>query len=421
MASTRGLVTGSILYADRYNPDGSLASEESFHYNAVGHVTGHTDASGAVTQSNAYDAFGQIVASDGSSENNRLANTKERDAIPGGGLDNHGYRYYDPATGRYITRDPLDSGGGYADGLNPFLHVHNNPVNHLDPLGLMGQGHHRVPQDSYRQDGKLIYPKKQKTAAIYDEFRLTSPAYATRSDGAGGYVDPTHNGKTLNGVSHGDYNKAVRDLSLLKLGDGSPGRLGPSDARKLVGMIQQIEANPESDLAQTGYGRKIAAFNAGVRAEITAANAAWSVKLGLPEASVPTEEQIKAYQADAKAKVEKARKASRAAEFGDAAKRLPSIVAPVLLIAAYKEFGWSGAVSTAYGMSPAGDAQDIAAGVPEIVEGLGELSDAGATIYSGASDTTRHLRELRSSQAMEVDSDAFDRHLDRRAGFDQEE
>lgn len=48
------------------------------------------------------------------------------------GLNNHGFRYYDPATGRYLTRDPL----GYTDGLNPYLYVHNNPINHIDPLGL---------------------------------------------------------------------------------------------------------------------------------------------------------------------------------------------------------------------------------------------------------------------------------------------
>ncbi len=47
-----------------------------------------------------------------------------------------GVRYYNAVTGRYINRDPL----GYADGLNPYLYVHNNPINRIDPLGLWDWG-----------------------------------------------------------------------------------------------------------------------------------------------------------------------------------------------------------------------------------------------------------------------------------------
>jgi len=43
-----------------------------------------------------------------------------------------GVRYYNPVTGRYINRDPA----GYVDGPNPYLYVHNNPINDIDPLGL---------------------------------------------------------------------------------------------------------------------------------------------------------------------------------------------------------------------------------------------------------------------------------------------
>jgi len=89
-----------------------------------------SDYSSAVTQSTVYEAFGQDVAQFGTSTNNRLRNTKERDASLG--LDNDGFRYYDPATGRYINRDPI----GYGDGLNVYHSVDNDPVNHADPLGL---------------------------------------------------------------------------------------------------------------------------------------------------------------------------------------------------------------------------------------------------------------------------------------------
>jgi RHS repeat-associated protein len=115
---------GSILYSDRG------ATREHFTYNAVGHTVALTLQTGAVSKSDLYEAYGNIVASSGNSDNNRLANTKERSFTLG--LDNHGFRYYDPEIGRYITRDPI----GYADGLNVYLYVHNNPINHIDPLGL---------------------------------------------------------------------------------------------------------------------------------------------------------------------------------------------------------------------------------------------------------------------------------------------
>ena len=62
--------------------------------------------------------------------NNRLRNTKERDASIG--LDNDGFRYYDPTTATYIQRDP----SGYGDGLNVYTSVHDDPVNGCDPTGL---------------------------------------------------------------------------------------------------------------------------------------------------------------------------------------------------------------------------------------------------------------------------------------------
>ncbi len=50
----------------------------------------------------------------------------------GFGLHYNRHRFYDPATGRYVTPDPM----GVAGGLNLYLYAGNDPLNRADPLGL---------------------------------------------------------------------------------------------------------------------------------------------------------------------------------------------------------------------------------------------------------------------------------------------
>jgi RHS repeat-associated protein len=46
------------------------------------------------------------------------------------------YRAYDPVTGRWLSRDPIGEEGG----INLYGYVLNNPVNAVDPLGLLAFG-----------------------------------------------------------------------------------------------------------------------------------------------------------------------------------------------------------------------------------------------------------------------------------------
>ena len=94
-------------------------------------------------QVNLYEAFGGIEASWGNSKNNRLANTKERDTSTG--LDNHGFRYYDAAIGRYISNDPI----GYEGGFNLYVHCTNDPVNIWPSLKFVDGKHTKRPDGLY--------------------------------------------------------------------------------------------------------------------------------------------------------------------------------------------------------------------------------------------------------------------------------
>ena len=115
---------------------------EYYAYNAVGSVVANTDQQGFVIRENDFDAYGNQVreqdwTSDnfptefGGSQNDLLFSTKERDFSTG--LDYFGFRYYDAVLGKFTTRDPI----GYPDGPNNYLYVNNNPINSIDPLGLL--------------------------------------------------------------------------------------------------------------------------------------------------------------------------------------------------------------------------------------------------------------------------------------------
>lgn len=107
-------------------------NREYFCYNAIGSVVALIDSDTNISNTD-YEAFGKEVRTTGGTSETRKFCTKERDASIG--LDNFGFRYYDADLGRFITRDP----SGYPDGPNNYLYCHNNPINHIDPLGLREQ------------------------------------------------------------------------------------------------------------------------------------------------------------------------------------------------------------------------------------------------------------------------------------------
>jgi hypothetical protein len=58
------------------------------------------------------------------------------------------HRFYDPETGRYISADPI----GLAGGINLYSYTRNDPVNAVDPLGLIT----RVYRNPNRRTGDDI-------------------------------------------------------------------------------------------------------------------------------------------------------------------------------------------------------------------------------------------------------------------------
>ena len=89
--------------------------------------------SGEIVGQYEYDPYGNTIKAEGQAarENKIRFSTKEYDSSTG--LYYYGYRYYDPKTGRWPSRDPIEEKGG----VNLYAFVGNNSVSRWDRLGQL--------------------------------------------------------------------------------------------------------------------------------------------------------------------------------------------------------------------------------------------------------------------------------------------
>ena len=111
---------------------GSISDTFYPAYDGNGNVSEYVNAAGAEVAHFEYDPFGNLTVDD---QGNAASfpyrfSTKPQDAVTG--LYYYGYRYYDPMTGRWPSRDPIGERGG----INLYGFVGNDAVNGLDVLGL---------------------------------------------------------------------------------------------------------------------------------------------------------------------------------------------------------------------------------------------------------------------------------------------
>jgi RHS repeat-associated protein len=91
------------------------------------------DAAGAVTDTYEYDAFGNKINSTGTTPNNYLYRGEQYD--PDLGLYYLRARYYNPATGRFLSRDPNVGKPADPQSLHKYLYAGGDPIDRIDPRG----------------------------------------------------------------------------------------------------------------------------------------------------------------------------------------------------------------------------------------------------------------------------------------------
>ncbi len=104
-----------------------------YGYDGGGNVRSLTNAAGAVTDTYEYDAFGNSWTVSGTTPNNYLYRGEQYD--PDLGLYYLRARYFNPATGRFMSRDPENGNLTDQVSLHKYLYAGSNPVNYVDPRG----------------------------------------------------------------------------------------------------------------------------------------------------------------------------------------------------------------------------------------------------------------------------------------------
>ncbi|MEW6296044.1 MAG: RHS repeat-associated core domain-containing protein [Candidatus Diapherotrites archaeon] len=106
-------------------------AQYSYLYDGKGNVTALLDANANIAATYAYGPFGEPRVPSNYLQQPMQFSTKPYDENTG--LSYYGYRFYVPALGRWLTRDPIGERGG----INLYGFVGNDPINLIDPYGLV--------------------------------------------------------------------------------------------------------------------------------------------------------------------------------------------------------------------------------------------------------------------------------------------
>ena len=99
----------------------------------MGSVRQLTNSAGAVTDTYEYDAFGNLLSKTGTTPNEMLYRGEQWDSDLG--LYYLRARYYNPQSGRFMSRDPGDGVLTNPGTLHKYLYTDGDPINGVDPTG----------------------------------------------------------------------------------------------------------------------------------------------------------------------------------------------------------------------------------------------------------------------------------------------
>jgi RHS repeat-associated protein len=123
-------------------------------YDGNGNIGQYLNSSGTAVAKYEYDGFGATLLADGALANEFPHRFSTKLLDPETGLYYYGYRYYDPVTGRWPSRDPIEEDGG----VNMYGFVRNHGIGQVDYLGLDGLPNNRENDIDREPDPHIVDP-----------------------------------------------------------------------------------------------------------------------------------------------------------------------------------------------------------------------------------------------------------------------
>jgi RHS repeat-associated protein len=124
---------GGLLWVNNVQ-SGLTAGIQFTAYDGNGNVAGLFAASdGSSTARYEYGPFGEPLRLTGTLAKANPVRWSTKVTDDEGGLVYYGYRYYNPATGRWLSRDPIEERGG----ANLVAMIGNDPIRRFDVLGAV--------------------------------------------------------------------------------------------------------------------------------------------------------------------------------------------------------------------------------------------------------------------------------------------
>jgi RHS repeat-associated protein len=131
-----GTITTCYIYSGRRLSAMVTSDGQTYfyHFDKTGNTIALTDGNGNIAAAYAYEPFGRIANQTGAVANPFTFVGASGVMDEGNGLFFMKNRYYDAKTGKFLQKDPIGFSGGQS---NLYAYVGNNPLNRIDPDGLV--------------------------------------------------------------------------------------------------------------------------------------------------------------------------------------------------------------------------------------------------------------------------------------------
>jgi RHS repeat-associated protein len=171
---TKVYTYGADLISRSEISDAQIANTLYYLYDGLGSVRALSDESGTLTDTYSYDAFGNLIARTGSTDNAYLYRGEQWDADLG--LYYNRARYLNPDSGRFWSMDSYEGSPSDPASLHKYLYANANPIAYDDPSGNFSFGEMGSVLDSIGSLARMVVPsviQRFGTTIAFNIFRAS--------------------------------------------------------------------------------------------------------------------------------------------------------------------------------------------------------------------------------------------------------